>query len=83
MLTSVAFATDQRSVDDCPRSTVEGSAEKLEMVGFTGAGFGFSAGGGGGGGGGAGGFLRQPAAPKRNTKAKTMTLNLRIFILNV
>jgi hypothetical protein len=79
---SVAFETDQRKVADWPRSTVEGSAEKLAIDGRAGGGGGalVSAGGGGGGGGG-GAFFLHPAANNRSNSANRMALKLRLFIL--
>ena len=60
---SVALLMDQRKVEDCPRSMVEGSAVKLLITG------GLRraervpvARGGGGGGGGGGTFFLQPTA---------------------
>ena len=43
---SVALLTDQRRVEDWPRSIVEGSAANREIDGFTGGGAGFGFGGG-------------------------------------
>src|ERR1700693_3419631 len=68
MFMSVAPVMDQRKVEDCPASTVEGSAVKLLITGpaaVGGGAMGVAAGGGGGGGGGT--FLPQPTA--NNTSA--------------
>jgi hypothetical protein len=83
---SVAFDTDQRNVDDCPRSMELGSAENCEIIGALG-GAGFSAGGGGGGGGGGGAFFLQPAAniasmiPIQMTPIFRLLLNMNFCLL--
>jgi hypothetical protein len=80
--TSVALLVDHRSVEDWPRWMVDGSATKVEMDGFGGAGA--SLGGGGGGGGGAGGvFFLHPAAIRNSENAKTITLIFRLFIVKL
>src|SRR5271168_5027175 len=69
---SVAPVLDQRKVEDCPASTVEGSAVKLPITGAAagvGGAMGVAAGGGGGGGGGT--FFAQPTA--NNTSADSST----------
>src|SRR5947209_16638062 len=65
MVMSVAFVTDQRSVELWPGSTDVGSAVKLLMTGLSGGGggCGFVAGGGGGGG---GVFFLHPEAINRS-----------------
>src|SRR5580658_9197904 len=80
---SVAFATDQRKVADCPRSMVAGSAVKVSIRaacglggGGGGGGAGAAAGGGAGGGGGAGVFFLQPAAATNNTAPNTAALSV-------
>ncbi len=79
---SVAFPTDQRSVDAWPRWIVDGSATKVEIDGFGGGGAGCSGGGGGGGGGGAGFFLH-PAAMRNRANPNKMMLMFRLLILNL
>src|SRR5580692_3558233 len=64
---SVAPVMDQRKVEDCPASTVEGSAVKLLITGAAAVGGGGGCCVGGGGGGGGGTFLPQPTA--NNTSA--------------
>jgi hypothetical protein len=64
---SVAPLMDQRKVDDCPASTVVGSAVKLLIATAGGAGGAMAVGVGAGGGGGGGTFLAQPTA--NNTSA--------------
>src|SRR5580658_4012166 len=59
---SVAPLMDQRNVEDCPGSMVEGSAVKLAITGAAWDGGAVTTGAGGGGGGGGGTFLAQPAA---------------------
>jgi hypothetical protein len=60
---SVALLMDQRSVEDCPGSMVDGSAAKLVITGAAGGGGVVTTGAGGGGVDAAGGtFLAQPAA---------------------
>src|SRR3984885_1562270 len=66
---SVAPLMDQRKVEDCPASTVEGSAVKLLITGAAALGGAETVGGGGGGGGGGGTFFAQPTA--NNTNADT------------
>jgi hypothetical protein len=78
---SVAFATDQRNVADCPRSMVRGSAAKSLIRGAADGGGGASAlGGGGGGGGGTGAFFLQPAADKSKTVTNTAALSVLVLI---
>jgi hypothetical protein len=62
MVISVAPLMDQRSVEDCPGSMVDGSAVKLLITGAAGGGGAVVTVGGGGGGGGGGAFFAQPAA---------------------
>jgi hypothetical protein len=80
MVISVALLTDHFSVDDCPRSMVEGSAENSVISG-AGAGGGGGAGcTGGGGGGGGGAFFLQPELNATNatrTMATQMTFHFR------
>jgi hypothetical protein len=64
---SVAPVLDQRKVEDCPASIVEGSAVKLLITGAAACGGGATVGGGGGGGGGGGTFLAQPTANNTST----------------
>jgi hypothetical protein len=78
---SVALLTDHRSVEDWPRSIVEGSALNCEIAGFGGGGGGGFTGGGGGGGGGATGFLH-PDANRNRENPNNRMLILRFFILN-
>jgi hypothetical protein len=81
--TFVAPLVDQRSVEHLPRSMVDGSATKREIVGLGGAGFGCSTGlGFGGGGGGTGPLFLQPSANISNENATRLTLNARLLILN-
>src|SRR5580698_10159319 len=68
---SVAPLMDQRKVEDCPASTLEGSAVKLLITSATGAGGAMAVGVGGGGGGGGGTFFLQPTA--NNTSADNRT----------
>lgn len=77
---SVALLTDHRSVEDWPRSIVDGSATNCEIAGFGGGGAGFGFGGGGGGGGGGGSFLH-PAATRNRENPNNEMLILRLFIL--
>jgi hypothetical protein len=63
---------DQRKVEDCPASTVEGSAVKLLITGAAACGGGGGAvlvGGGGGGGGGT--FFAQPTANNSSADSNT------------
>jgi hypothetical protein len=64
---SVALLMDQRNVEDCPGSMVDGSAVKLAITGPAGGGGAVAAGAEGGGGGGGGTFLAQPAANNTST----------------
>src|ERR1700733_2696923 len=64
---SVAPLMAQRNVEDCPASTVVGSAVKLLITGAPWRGGAISALGGGGGGGGGGTFLAQPTANNTST----------------
>jgi hypothetical protein len=66
---SVAPLMDHRNVEDCPASTLLGSAVKLLITGAAAVGVGVTVGGGGGGGGGGATFFAQPAA--NNTSADT------------
>src|SRR5271154_1261778 len=60
---SVALLVDQRSVEDCPGSMVDGSAVKLSTTGAAEGGGAVATGVGAGGGGGGGIFFgAQPAA---------------------
>src|ERR1700733_5775787 len=59
---SVAPLMDQRSVEDCPGSIVDGSAVKLLITGAATVGGAMATGADGGGGAGGGTFLAQPAA---------------------
>ncbi len=78
----VAFATDQRKVDDWPRSIEAGSAAKVSMRG----GWGLGGGGGGldfgagGGGGAAATFFLHPAAARKSVAANTAALSVLLFI---
>jgi hypothetical protein len=69
---SVAPVMDQRRVEDCPASTVEGSAVKLLITGAAACGGAVAVGGGGGGGGGGGTFLAQPTANNTSTGNSSM-----------
>src|SRR5258706_14282720 len=83
MLISIAFATDQRSVADWPRSMVRGSAVKLLIRGAEATGGGGSTvlvGAGGGGGGGRGPFFFHPATEKSSIEANTPALSVLLFI---
>jgi hypothetical protein len=72
MFISVAPVEDQRKVEDCPASTVEGSAVKLLITGAAGGGGGVVAvGAGGGGGGGGGTFFLHPTANSTSTDSST------------
>src|SRR5579871_3213367 len=71
MLICVAWVTVQRRVADCPRSMVEGSAEKL-IEGRSGGGAGTGAAGAGGGGGGGTFFLQAPANIRTNSPSTRM-----------
>jgi hypothetical protein len=62
MVMSVAPLMDQRSVEDCPGSMVDGSAVKLLITGAAAVGGAVAAGAGGGGGGGGGAFFAHPTA---------------------
>jgi hypothetical protein len=64
MFMSVALLMDQRNVEDCPGSTVDGSAVKLLITGADGGGGCVGVTTGGGGGGAAATFFLQPAANK-------------------
>ena len=75
MLVSVELLTDQRNVDDCPRSMLPGSAVKLLMTGLETVGGGVSVRVGGGGGGGGGTFFLQPDANTNNVSASSTALN--------
>src|SRR5580658_18497 len=85
---SVALATDQLNVADCPRWMVCGSAVKLLMRAAWGLGGGGGGGGGvstlagagGGGGGGAGAFFLQPAVASNNIAANTAAFSVLLFI---
>jgi hypothetical protein len=82
MVTEVASLTDQRKVDDCPRSIEEGSAVNCATTGALGAsGGGAVVVGGAGGGGGAlaiGTFFLHPAA---NATSKTLIKIVALFFL--
>jgi hypothetical protein len=82
MVISVAFVTAQRSVADCPRSIVEGSAVKLPMEGFAGGGGGAGASFGGGGGGGGGVFFLHPVTTSNKVSAMSRAHIFFLFILN-
>jgi hypothetical protein len=62
MVMSVAPVMDQRNVEDCPGSMVDGSAVKLLITGAPAGGGAVAVGVGAGGGGGGGTFFLQPAA---------------------
>jgi hypothetical protein len=81
IVTSVASLTVHRSVEDCPRSMVEGSAVNCTVGAFGGGGASVCAGGGGGGGGGGAAFFLQPAANRNIDNAKSAMLILLLFIL--
>jgi hypothetical protein len=69
---SVAPLMAQRNVEDCPASTVEGSAVKLLITGAAWVGGAMrSAVGGGGGGGGGGTFFLQPTANNTSTDSSS------------
>jgi hypothetical protein len=68
---SVAPVMDQRKVEDCPASTVEGSAVKLLITGAAGAGGAVTVGVEGGGGGGGGTFFLHPTANNTSTDSNT------------
>src|ERR1700678_4024385 len=69
---SVALLMDQRNVEDCPGSMVDGSATKLVITGAAWGGGAVATGAGGGGVGGGGTFFgAQPAA--NNTSATNVT----------
>src|SRR5690348_626147 len=78
----VAFATDQRKVDDWPRSTEAGSATNVSMRGGwgLGGGGGGASTGGGGGGGAAATFFLHPEAATNNAAANTAALSVLLFI---
>src|SRR5512142_1419848 len=82
MVMLVAFATDQRKVDDWPRSIEAGSAENVSMRG----GCGFGGGGGastlgaGGGGGAAATFFLHPEATSKSVAANTVAPSVLTFI---
>jgi len=69
--------TDHLSVDDCPRSMDDGSAENSAMSGAAGGGGVASCVGGGGGGGGGAAFFLQPTANTAKTIAIQITLDFR------
>jgi hypothetical protein len=76
--------TSQRSVADCPRWMLLGSAEKLATVGALGAGgAGAGAGAGGGGGGGGGTFFLHPAANIARETARQMAEIFRLLNMNI
>jgi hypothetical protein len=62
MVMSVAPLMDQRKVEDCPGSIVDGSAVKLLITGAAAGGGAVAVGVGAGGGGGGGTFFLQPTA---------------------
>jgi len=80
---SVALLIDQLSVDDCPFSTVDGSAVKLLIVARATLGVVVGAGvvvaGGGGGGGGT--FFLQPAANANSINSRNMAPTLEVYDL--
>jgi len=82
METSVASLTIQRSVEDCPRSIVLGSATNCWMLGAFGGGGAGCSGGGGGGGGGGGAFFLHPATNSIKDRLNRMLVMFRVFILN-
>jgi hypothetical protein len=72
---SVALLTDQLNVEDCPRSMVDGSAEKrLIVVGSTRGGGGGSVFVGAGGGGAGGVVFLHPEANTNSVSAKRTAL---------
>jgi hypothetical protein len=74
----------QRSVADCPRWMVLGSAVNCATTGAPGAdGAGAGAGAGGGGGGAAGTFFLQPSANSANETARQMTVIFRLLNMNI
>lgn len=83
MVISVAFATDQRSVADWPRSIFRGSAVKLLIRGASaaGGGGGSGAGAGAGGGGATGAFFPHPATDTSSKAVNTATLSVLWFNL--
>jgi hypothetical protein len=84
---SVAPLMDQRNVDDCPASTVEGSALKLPITGAAGGGgVVVTVGAGGGGGGGGGTFFLQPtennsSADSNSSMAARDDCNLKLSLI--
>jgi hypothetical protein len=70
---SVALLMDQRNVEDCPGSMVDGSAVKLAITGPAVVGGAVAIGVEGGGGGGGGAFFAQLAA--NNTTMNNTTMN--------
>jgi hypothetical protein len=75
--------TSQRSVADCRRGIVVGSALNPATVGADGLGGSPWAGGAGGGGGGGGGaFFLQPAANIASDSAIQRTVNFRLYDMN-
>src|ERR1700733_9990099 len=83
MVILVAFATDQRNVDDSPRWIEPGSAANVSMrgdCGFGGGGAGASTFGAGGGGGAAATFFLHPAAAIKSVAVNTAALSVLIFI---
>src|SRR5215472_15809662 len=83
---SLALATDQLSVADCPRWIEDGSAVKLSMrggCGLVGGGGGGStlAAGGGGGGGATGALFLHPSTATSIVAANTAALSVPLFSL--
>jgi hypothetical protein len=78
----VAFRTDQRSVEDAPRSIELGSALNCTISGLAGGSTFGSTLAGAGGGGGAGTFFLHPAANNARRIPIQMTLKCRFLNMN-
>jgi hypothetical protein len=81
---SVASLTLQRSVADCPRWMVDGSATNCAIEGLAGGGGGgVGSSLGGGGGGGVATFFLHPVAPMNSVNPNRIRLIFRLFIVDL